>query len=231
MTTMLKRSFSVASVVILFLMLIAATRMSSAYSLTTPTIDSASSAFFQNSLTLPSGSQTYLYAYSDGGTYATSVFSSNGATHHYGKDSAGERAVGVTLTQSASNSFTTGDEAYTIGGVGISGYTSVSVFHGQHVYTTATTNNVYHAHVTFTVSASNSLVVVVMLGSSQSYLSYTGATLSVATSSINNPSCDPLLIAYGYLPPSTYTITETTSPNSPVPANHLVDYIGVFVFS
>ena len=195
-----------------------------------PTISQGQAAAQQNSLGLSAGGQAYVYGFSDGGRYPTTGFQHGELYSLSITDSAGQIADGIAITASNANSFTTNDAAYTIAGAEISGYSTIAKFEGD----SGNNPDATTASVTFHVSATDSLTVIVGLASSQSNLVLSGATLSVAAESVVYPGgTDPVEIAYGYLSPGTYTVIETTAPTCTdrCEVGAATDMMGAFVFS
>jgi len=194
-----------------------------------PSVSNGQTVSLQTSLTLPIGGQAYLYGFADGGREPTTNFQYGELYSHSLDDSAGYVAADVSLTSSNTNIFSTSDAAYTVGGAEISGYSSFSAFEGDSGGNPDATS----AAVTFTISAAGSLTVIVALASSQTYLDLSGPALSVAAAHVGDASSDPVEIAYGYLSPGLYTVTETTSAScsSGCEVGAASDLIVAFVFS
>ena len=199
-------------------------------SLSSPMISNGQAYAQSNSLTLPTGGQAYIYGFSDGGRQPTTSFQ-NGELYSFSvADAVGQTADGIAITTSNTNSFTTSDSSYSITGAEISGYSTFTSFEGD----SGSNPDATTASVTFTVSVANSLTVIVALASSQSNLVLSGPTLTVAAESVIFPGgTDPVEIAYGYLSPGTYTVTETTAPTCTdgCEIGAATDLIGAFVFA
>jgi len=181
----------------------------------------------QTSLTLPPGSSTYIYGMATGGEFGSSDFSQG--PYQQLLDADGIPAAALAVTASNSNSFSTDAAFYTIGGVGVSGFTNMAESFGSNNSPGAPS-----ASDTFTVSR-QSLVVVVAMAGGQSFLTLSGVPGLQLDGQVGNQNGGviAMVIAHVSLSPGTYTITENSFP-SPAPGqdpNHMADLIGVFVFS
>jgi Bacterial Ig-like domain (group 1)/PKD domain len=181
----------------------------------------------QTSLTLQAGNSVYIYGMATGGLFASSDFSQGSVQQLM--DASGELVANLAVTANNSNSFTTGADFYTIGGVGVSGFTNMAESFGSNNSPGAPS-----ASDTFTVTQS-SLVVVVAMAGGQSFLTLSGVPGLQIDSQLGSRSGGVIgmVIAHASLSPGTYTVTENSFP-SPAPGqdpNHMADLVGVFVFS
>jgi len=195
-----------------------------------PIVSNAVVNNYQTNLTLPSGAQEYVYGYVTGGEYPSSGFA-------YGQyasvtNAAGNIPAALALTTSNTNNFSTSAIYFAIGGVSVSGFSSVSSFYGSNATPSASS-----ASVTFTVSVPGSLVVVVGEAGDGQSISISGIPgLSVdATNFV--PPCNqglpPVIeIASAYPSVGTYTVTEQTCQCAAgQDPNYAGDLIGAFVFA
>jgi hypothetical protein len=186
---------------------------------------------YQTSLTLPSGAQEYVYGYVTGGAYSSSGFA-------YGQyasvtNAAGNVPAALALTTSNTNSFSTSASYFAIGGVSVSGFSSVSSSYGSNGTPSASS-----ASVTFIVSVPGSLVVIVGEAGDGQSMSISGSIPGLSVDATNfvppcNQGLPPVMeIASAYPSVGTYTVTEQTSQcaagQNP---NNAGDLIGVFVFT
>jgi len=181
-------------------------------------------------LTLPPGGQAYVYGFSDGGRQPTTTFQYGELYPFSINDAVGQIADGIALTTSNTNSYTTSDSAFSIVGAEVSGYSTITPFEGD----SGNNPDARTASVSFSVSTANSLTVIVALASSQSNLVLSGASLTVAAESVVFPGgTDPVEIAYSYLSPGSYVVTETTAPTctSGCEVGAATDLIGALVFN
>ena len=191
------------------------------------TIGGAAALPSQTGLTLPPGNSVYIYGMATGGLYPSSPFS-QGNTQQL-LDASGLLVADLAVTQSNFNSFGTNALYYTIGGIGVSGFTTMSQSFGSNNNPGASS-----ASDTFTVTQ-QSLVVVVVMAGGQSYLTLSGLQSLQFDAQVGSQSGGVIgmVIAHASLSPGTYTVTENSFP-SPAPGqdpNHMADLIGVFVFS
>ena len=182
---------------------------------------------FQTSLTLPAGNSVYIYAMATGGAYGSSNLSQG--SYQQVLDADGLPAAALAVTSVNSNAFTTGAAYYSIGGVGVSGFTNISASYGA--------NNAPGASAvsdTF-VLTQPSLVVVVAMAGGEAYLTVSGLPGLQVDAQAGNPSGGtiPITIAHASLSPGTYTVAEASvpSPAGGQDPNHMADLIGVFVFT
>ncbi len=191
-----------------------------------PTINNPTVQEFQSSLQLPTGSQMYIFGMATGGLYNSGTF----ANGEYASvtNAAGNLAAQLAFSTIDQNSFTTSAAYYVIGGVGVSGFSTFSQTFGSNGVAGAPS-----ASASFSLS-SDSLVVVVGLSAAETFLSLSGlAGLQTDAAVINTSGNIPMIIAHANLGQGSYTVTETTSPNSDQSCcpDHFADLIGVFIFS
>ncbi|MCL4447555.1 MAG: hypothetical protein M1556_04595 [Candidatus Thermoplasmatota archaeon] len=180
---------------------------------------------FHTALQLPSGSQLYLYGLSTGGGYPTSIFASG--EYASSTDSAGNLVAAIAVTTDDSNSYSTSTSYQTIGGVGITGFSSYTTSFGVNNASGAT-----FASDTFSVNGPGDLVVIVAIPGGETYMNLTGVPgLQIDASSANTPGQSPLAIAHSYLDSGEYTVTMSTQYNPSQTQSNMGDLIGVFVFS
>jgi uncharacterized membrane protein len=176
----------------------------------------------QNQLALPQGAQIYIYGYSNGGGFVSNPFSyGNIATV---TDSSGNIGASLALTSSNQNSFSTSDQYYTIGGVGVSGYYSYKYYTAMNQNSGANT-----VSLEFNVDRP-AFVIIFALASSQQNVSISG--LPGVRELASNPSnLEAMGIYTTSLSPGTYTVTENSVATIPgQDPNHMADLIGVFIF-
>lgn len=176
----------------------------------------------QTSLTLSAGHSVYLYGMTNGGGYTTSDF----ALGNYQSvvDADGNLSAALAITSSNSDSFTTSDGYYAIGGVGVSGFSTMSESYAANTQSGAST-----VSDTFKI-AQLSLVVFVGTASSQQSISLSGIPGLQVDAESSEP--DAMIIAHAYLPSGTYRATAkskaTAAGQNP---DNMADLIGVFVFT
>ena len=190
-----------------------------------PTVANAVVSEQQASLSLPSGASTYIYGYTTGGALQSGLFQ----TGQYASvmDADGENVAALAITNSNTDSFSTSAQFYAIGGVAVSGYSSLSDSYGSNNSPGATS-----ASDTFTITNDNSLVVVVASGGDEQTLTVSGLSGFTTDASYPGSPDNALVIGHSYLNSGTYTVTENTLQSAAgQDPNHAGDLIGVFVFS
>jgi hypothetical protein len=199
--------------------LIVATRASQA----APVIDSAQAATQQTSLTLPSGSEMYIFGAVNGGSFTTGLLT-EGQPVYVTDPVPGFVAAQLAATTVNSNSYTTSTAYNVIAGVGVSGFNYAQGFYGANPGPDA-----HSASVQFTLTAS-AMVVLFGEASSQQYLAFSG--LSNLVTDVPYTTSVALSIAHAYLGPGTYTAQETSLDTAAgQDPNHMVDLLGALVFS
>lgn len=190
-----------------------------------PTVDSAMVSVQATSLTLAAGSSVYIFGFATGGCCPTGDFQSG--QYAAVNDIDGFRIAGLAVTSSNTNSYPSQTAFNTIGGVAVSGYSSYT---SSFQTTTAQGPNLSVSD-SFTVTAANSLVVVVAIGGGAQCQQLSGVpNLSVDADTANlNPI---VTIAHSNLGTGTYTATTNTQQCAAgQDPNHAGDLIGAFVFS
>jgi hypothetical protein len=178
------------------------------------------------SLSLNPGAQLYIYGLVNGGGHPNSVFS-NGEYASV-TDANGNLIAALAATTSSTNSFTTQDAYYVIGGASVSGFSQYTASYGTNAAPAAT-----GASDTFTVAASGSLVVVFGLGGGEQCLAISGVSGFTIDATDNGASGLPVVttIGHSYLDSGTYTVNEQTQQCAAgQDPNNAGDLIGVFVF-
>jgi hypothetical protein len=167
----------------------------------------------------------YLYGFVTGGGAASGYF--NNGAYQEAFNVNGHIAAALANTTSNTNSFSTLSSYYSIGGVGVSGYSSMTRYYGINTSSGATT-----ASVSFSVSTSNSLVVVLALGGDEQCIpSVSGLAAFITDASNQGTGVNAITIGHAVLGQGPYTVEETTSQcaTGQNPSN-AADLIGVFVF-
>ena len=181
------------------------------------------------SLTLPAGSAAYLFGYATGGARPSTGFAAGQVASV--TDADGYVAAALAETFSDSDSFSTSAAFYSMAGVGVSGFSSLSaVSTGSN----AGPGSTLAASVTFPVTTANSLVVIIALASSQQALSLSGVSGLHTDASTANPPNGPVAVAVAHvcLGPGDYTVTQTSVETAAgQDPNHATNLIGAFVFS
>ncbi|HWY28956.1 MAG TPA: PKD domain-containing protein [Candidatus Sulfotelmatobacter sp.] len=137
---------------------------------------------------------------------------------------------------SSNNSFSTGATDYTIGGVGVSGFSNVTMSYAE-TYRSGPpnfpTNHNFSLSRPFSVNASGSLVLVIALASNSTWITLTGlpALQIDASSSNGSPSTEPMIIAHTALSVGDYNVTENSESTFSGNPYNMADLIGVFVFA
>src|SRR5208283_5024182 len=175
----------------LSLVVIAVAALSISYCKATPVIDSAQAAEGGTSLSLPSGSQLYVFGMANGGMLVDGPFA-NGQTVSV-TDAAGVMGAELAATTVNSNSFQSGTTYHVIDGFGVSDFNYAQGFYGANPGPSA-----YSASVEFTLTAP-SLVVLFGQASSQQYIAFSGIPNLVTAAPYTTE--EALSIAYAYLDP------------------------------
>ncbi|HTW95565.1 MAG TPA: hypothetical protein VMD30_12260 [Tepidisphaeraceae bacterium] len=172
-------------------------------------------------LTLPEGSQVYIFGMCTGGARATSPFRHGPASVQV-KNRRGRLAVELAVCQSAKNDYKTRCTGYIIGGCGVSGYSHMSA-----VYATTTAGGARSASVSFKLNYP-ALIVVMGFGASENHLKFDGMPgLKMAAQGRGGElaSC----IADAACAPGDYTVSQ--SSDSPARTALQAEALGVFAFS
>ncbi|MEM3489754.1 MAG: zinc ribbon domain-containing protein, partial [Nitrososphaerota archaeon] len=179
-----------------------------------PTIENPTALSQQSSVSLPSGSQMYLYGFQSGGSYPTGNFT-NGAIPITNDPLSGSGYIynGLAITPINQNSYSTETASYVIAGVGISDYASM-----EYNYSTL------GKAVNFTLTA-ESLVVVVQDGGNLTEPGSGIAGLNVAATALGSPYDPDISISYADLAAGKYQF----EPNKVTPY-YGVGITGIFAF-
>jgi hypothetical protein len=178
---------------------------------------------FADSLSLPSGGSIYLFAMSVGGAHYSSDFSSG--DYVTGTGANGEVASALAVTTSASDSFSTQDTWYTIGGVGVSGYSGYTESDDVYVPPVQPSSSFSY---TFSVGSDADVVFLATSGG-QCCLSLSGIVGLSVDASWNSNGGVGLEIANADMSSGTYTVTAS-STNNDGGSSTRADIIGVFQF-
>jgi hypothetical protein len=175
-------------------------------------------------LALPPGASIYIYGMGTGGALPSGNF----AQGPYAQvvDAAGQLVAALAMTQSSTNQFTTQTGYYTIGGIAVSGFKTVSAAYGANNSPGARSASVHF------LVGSPAVVVVVGIAGGETDLQLRGLPgLQVDAQAVNRGGVIPMIVAHTSLGPGQYVVTEETSGNAAQEAAHMGDLIGVFVFT
>jgi hypothetical protein len=178
----------------------------------------------QTSLNLPAGGSIYIFGMGTGGAMPATNF----AQGPYAQvvDVGGQVVAGLAITQRNSNSFTTDCADYTIGGVSVTGYKTVSAS-----YAVNNQPNPTSASVSF-VLAEPAVVVIFAIAGGQDHLTLAGVpSLQIDADKPNDTHGIKIAIGHASLPPGSYTATENTEGDPGRDPAHEGDLIGAFVFT
>ena len=206
----------------LYLMLVG----SQARFLDAQTLSGASVQLGKTSVSLPEGAGSiYIYGMGTGGALRATSF----AQGPYAQvvDQGGQVVAGLAVTPTNSNSFTTDCADFTIAGIAVSGFKTVSAAYAA--------NNQLHPR-----SASDSFLitdpavaVVVAIAGGEDHLEVQGlpALQIDAQKGPDQSHGIAIVIAHASLSPGRYIVTETTEGDAGRDPAHEGDLIGVFVFT
>lgn len=168
---------------------------------------SGSEAFnSQDSILLNFGASIYIYGYSTSGISEASPFV-NGS-YAVGIGANGYNDTGMAISTSNQNSYNPySNSYYTIGGIGVSDFTSCSVFYKVN---TPPIEPSTCLNLTFNVTT-NSLVVFAGISGGAYYINLSGIPDMKISSILNEPGDDGLEFAYANLTSGEYTIKESIS--------------------
>lgn len=201
------------------------------------TVDTSALQSFQTSISLPPGSSIYLYGMDTGGGVPSTGFADG--SYQAITDTSGYISAALASTTSSSDNYTFSSETSEIGAVAVSGYTSMTESYASYVDQgpSLISSGSLSVSDSFTVpagSSNNPLVVIIGLASSQQGVAISGIP-GLQVDQISSGSSDTpnaIIFAHAYLAPGTYTAVEESSVLHPLQdPNHMVDLIGVFVFS
>ena len=189
------------------------------------TLNGATVQLGRTSLNLPSGASVYIYGMGTGGAAPATNFAQG--PYQQLLDAGGQVVAGLAITASNTNSFTTSCADFTVAGVSVSGFKTVSASYGA--------NNQLHptaASDTFPVTEA-AVVVVVAIAGGEDHLELTGLPgLQIdAQKGPDQPHGIAIAIGHTNLQPGNYSVTETTEGDSGRDPAHEGDLIGVFVFT
>ncbi|HUJ11428.1 MAG TPA: glycine zipper domain-containing protein [Verrucomicrobiae bacterium] len=189
----------------------------------TPVIDSAQALDGGTSLSLPSGSQLYVFGTVNGGAFTTSTFQ-YGQTVSLTDANPGFIAAELAASTANVNSYTTATMYHVIGGFGVSHFSYAQGFYGANPGPGA-----HSASVQLTLSAP-ALVILLGEASSQQQLAFSG--LPNLVTDVPYTTSVALSIAHAYVTPGTYTVQQTSLDTAAgQDPNHMVDLLGVLVLS
>jgi hypothetical protein len=195
----------------------------------TPTIDSAQAIEYGTSLTLPPGSQLYVFGAVNGGylqngvfVYGQTVSVTDACASTY---CPGNIAAELVATTSNNNSYPNQTQYHVIGGFGVSQFGYAQGFYGANPGPGASNTG---ARVQFTLTAP---ALVVLLGQASSQQSLALAGLPGLVTDVADYPVDAFGIAHANLGPGTYTAQESSSAIAAQDPLAMTDLMGVFVFS
>lgn len=210
---------------------------------TNPVLDYYKIVGQNKSISLPNGSQIYVFGEDNGGNGPQSLLSSGNVT--YATTASNDTGAQVSISKHNFSSISNSpSNYYTLAGFGVSGFKSYSVHFGFNNNTNAYEGYQEYYNRTlvydnFTVN-SYSLVVFMVLASSQDYISLSG--ISGLTIDKNTSIVDPAegttgnntvaVIAHAYLEPGKYSLVAlTVGYTAGQPLIHMADILGAFIFS
>jgi YVTN family beta-propeller protein len=192
-------------------------------SISTPSVTGATILKDTNSLTLAIPGTLNIFTLDTSGKHTTSGFSTGGLLT--AKDKQGHIAAAIAVTPFSTDSFTTAEGHYSIGGVGVTGFQYYGVQTQVLIPPIQPTSTLTKT----LVLPESALVVVVALAAGQGTLTLTGITgLDVVAS--HSGSNWSSIIGHSKLSTGTYTISETTPAGTPGGGNQ-ADVLGIFAFS
>jgi hypothetical protein len=193
-------------------------------------INGAQEFQFGNSLALPPGSQLYIYGMKGGGCCSTSPFLDGQSVSV--TNGAGVTAAQLGVTTVNSNSFSTGDAYYVIGGFGASDYKYVQAFYGANPGPAIGTPTSFSmtGQVSFVLSAPATVVVIAMGDVAQTVSGLPGMVTDAP--SPNSQGYVAFEIDHANLGPGAYTAQVVTVPDGASQIlNEQVALIAVLIFS
>ncbi len=178
----------------------------SAVSGSAPYVVGSNALNFQNNISLNFSASVYLYGYSTSGISEASPFLNGSFIEGLGAN--GYNDTGMAIAHSPRNSYDPYTNShYTIGGVGVSGFTNYSTYYKVNTPPVQPTSTV---NLTFNVT-SYSLVVFMGMGGGAYFISFSGIPNMKIDSILNQSGGVGLEIAHAYLSPGTYTVMETST--------------------
>ncbi|MCL4345060.1 MAG: hypothetical protein M1496_01695 [Candidatus Thermoplasmatota archaeon] len=194
------------------------------------------------SISLPNGSQIYVFGEDNGGNGPQSLLSSGNVT--YATTASNDTGAQISISKHNSSSISNSpSNYYTLAGFGVSGFKSYSVHFGFNNNTNYKHYQEYYnrtlVYNNFTVN-SYSLVVFMVLASSQDFISLSGISGLIIDK--NTSIVDPVegttgnntvaVIAHAYLEPGKYSLVAlTVGYTDGQPLIHMADILGAFIFS
>ena len=188
-----------------------------------PYVSGSEAINFQDSISLNFSASIYIYGYSTSGISEASPFV-NGS-YAVGVGANGYNDTGMAISSSDQNSYNPYENShYTIGGIGVSDFTSYSVFYKVH---TPPVQPQTYVNLTFNVSTNSLVVLVGMVGAY--YINLSGISNIKVSSILNYSGDDGLEFAYANLSAGQYTVREL-STNGDGGSNTRSEIISAIVF-
>lgn len=189
-----------------------------------PTVDNASVNTQTTSITLPAGSQLYIYGFATGGCCPTGDFQSG--QYAAVNDLDGFRIAALAVTTSNTNSYPSQTAYNTIGGIGVSGYSSYT----SSYQTTSGSGPELLTSNSFSISVSNSLAIVFAVGGGSQCQQLSG--IQGLQIDANTANSNPIItIGHAYLASGSYTATmDATQCAAGQDPNHAGNVLGIFIF-
>ncbi len=194
-----------------------------------PALDTSQVANGQTALTLPSGSQEYVFGLIQGGAYPGQPFATGTTQSVTNAD--GNLSTAIAVTSSNSDSFSTQSQNYYIGGFAVSKFSSMTAKYGSNPGPGSSMT----ATVQFSVSQQNSLVVLLGLAGDQQCATFSNSVPGLSVDQDNQDTTVGtyvITIAHAVLAPGTYSVSYNTqfcyAGQDP---NHATALVGAFVFS
>ncbi len=187
-----------------------------------------SSVHSGSTLSLQGGKQIYVYGADTGGGFPMSNFSAG----QYASvvDQSGEQSAALAYGLNSSDNYSTYSAYYSIGGISVSGYGTMTAYH-----TSNQSLGAGGASLSITVTDPGSLVVIISLTSSTwtttSVSGLPNLTVDANISGTPNSVTIPILIAQAYESPGTYNVSEMSAYFGGADPSHVADLLGVFVFT
>jgi hypothetical protein len=164
----------------------------------------------------------YIYALVTGGAFPTLPFESGDATQ--ATNAAGMMCAALSYGTNSQNKYETQTEAHVIGGVSVGGmWVTMKAYYGLNTQAGASS-----VSAPFLVSEDSLVVVIATAASEKQAALYGIQGLEIDASSSNGLL--PMVVGHAYLPPGSYTASETSSAVVGQEPSHMADLIGVFVF-
>jgi YVTN family beta-propeller protein len=177
-----------------------------------------------SSLTLPSPGALNVFGMATGGQSKTTEFAYGNVVTATDKKGYVSAAIGV--TQQDSNSYTTKDHYYSIGGVGVSGFK----FYGEQTKVLIPPVQPTSTVTEKLVMPESALMVVIALSGGQTSIVLTGIPGLGIVANGTGGTWSGILIGQAQLKAGTYTVKETTT-NHDAGGTNRADMLGLFAFS